>query len=270
VRAFQRGSDGLAGEETGEYLPWRVAALSGLAMAKAMLGDVAGTEACHETIVAVCQPRGEWWHCGFSLYSLGLGRWKRGDPYTAGARIRDGLLRLRRVNDTIVTTLCLAALAWIYFDEGQPERAATLLGAVTRLSHAMGTRAAVWPELSAYHVRYEQHTRIALGEQRFQVAFARGERLSLDEAVAYALDEQRRSVAPPRADAPTPLTRREQQVADLVGQGLSNQEIADRLVISRRTAETHVENVLTKLGLTNRAQVAAWRAERRTEQNRDR
>jgi DNA-binding NarL/FixJ family response regulator len=54
------------------------------------------------------------------------------------------------------------------------------------------------------------------------------------------------------------LTRRERQIAELVQKGLSNKEIADSLVISPRTAEAHVENILTKLGFTRRTQVAAW------------
>ena len=54
------------------------------------------------------------------------------------------------------------------------------------------------------------------------------------------------------------MTRREQQVADLIAQGLSNKDIAADLVISQRTAESHVEHILTKLGFTSRAQVAAW------------
>jgi non-specific serine/threonine protein kinase len=64
---------------------------------------------------------------------------------------------------------------------------------------------------------------------------------------------------------PTPetpaLTRRESQVADLVARGLTNREIAEKLVISPRTAEGHVERVLAKLGFGSRAQIAAWVAE---------
>jgi DNA-binding NarL/FixJ family response regulator len=46
----------------------------------------------------------------------------------------------------------------------------------------------------------------------------------------------------------------------LIAQGLSNRDIAARLVISARTAETHVEHIMVKLGLTARAQIAAWTA----------
>ena len=54
------------------------------------------------------------------------------------------------------------------------------------------------------------------------------------------------------------LTPREQEVASLVAEGLSNRQIAERLVVSERTAETHVQNILMKLGFGSRSQVAAW------------
>ncbi|MFF8970611.1 ATP-binding protein [Streptomyces sp. NPDC014995] len=69
---------------------------------------------------------------------------------------------------------------------------------------------------------------------------------------------------PGASPAPSPhgpavrLTRREAQVAELVAEGLANQQIADRLVIARRTAEGHVERILSKLGFSNRSQIAAW------------
>jgi len=58
--------------------------------------------------------------------------------------------------------------------------------------------------------------------------------------------------------APSPLTAREREVAVLVAQGTSNREIADKLGISERTAEGHVEQVRNKLGFRSRAQIASW------------
>ncbi|MFE1768269.1 response regulator transcription factor [Streptomyces angustmyceticus] len=54
------------------------------------------------------------------------------------------------------------------------------------------------------------------------------------------------------------MTPRERQIAQLVSEGLTNKEIATRLVIAPRTAEGHVQRILTKLGFSSRAQIAAW------------
>ena len=54
------------------------------------------------------------------------------------------------------------------------------------------------------------------------------------------------------------LTPREREIAGLVADVLTNREIAERLVISRRTAESHVENILAKLGFASRTQIVAW------------
>ncbi len=53
------------------------------------------------------------------------------------------------------------------------------------------------------------------------------------------------------------LTRREREVAALVAAGLSNREVAERLVISERTADAHVEHILAKLGISSRTEITA-------------
>jgi DNA-binding NarL/FixJ family response regulator len=101
--------------------------------------------------------------------------------------------------------------------------------------------------------------------------------MTVDQAVAYATETLDTLNVPELAAARTPpvvgavtaaeataagaaprLTAREQEVAVLVAQGLSNREIADRLTITERTAENHVRHVLARLGFRSRAQIAAW------------
>jgi DNA-binding CsgD family transcriptional regulator len=65
-----------------------------------------------------------------------------------------------------------------------------------------------------------------------------------------ALDAARRSASP--------LSAREAEVAVLVGDALSNREIAARLVLSERTVESHVRSILAKLGFTTRTEIATW------------
>jgi DNA-binding NarL/FixJ family response regulator len=66
----------------------------------------------------------------------------------------------------------------------------------------------------------------------------------------------------PDTDGTAPLTPREWEVLALIGEGLTNVEVADRLVISRRTVESHVAHIKTKLGLHRRSHLMAWSLER--------
>jgi len=113
----------------------------------------------------------------------------------------------------------------------------------------------------------------ALGESTFGAEWAEGSSVPLGLLVADELAVQHeaavagvsatRHPARQHAREMAGLTARENEVAELIVQGLSNREIAAALVIARRTADTHVGNVLTKLQVHTRAQVAVWMVERR-------
>lgn len=93
------------------------------------------------------------------------------------------------------------------------------------------------------------------------VCSASGRAQSGERALRSALGEESTDVTVP-ADDRGGLTKRESEVAALVSRGLTNQQIANALAVSRRTAETHVEHILTKLGFSTRAQIAAWQVDR--------
>ena len=160
------------------------------------------------------------------------------------------------------STFCVEALAWIAASAHQYERAAILLGAATGLWRFMGTTLDGNPHLAGHHRDCERQVQQALGEAAFQTAYHRGLDLPGKDALAYALQQptekpQKKPSATAISDG-VPLTARERQVARLVAGGRSNKEIAAELVIAQRTAEGHVEHILTKLGFSSRAQVAAW------------
>jgi DNA-binding NarL/FixJ family response regulator len=99
----------------------------------------------------------------------------------------------------------------------------------------------------------------ALGVTGFEAAFAAGQRMALDDALRLALGETPPDDVADHAPA-GPLAPREVDVAELVGEGLTNKQIAGQLFISDRTVATHVRNIMNKLGFDTRAQIAAWTA----------
>ncbi|HET6501389.1 MAG TPA: LuxR C-terminal-related transcriptional regulator [Amycolatopsis sp.] len=191
--------------------------------------------------------------------ALGVGvvAWRQGDAVRALELLEKSLRLKREMDEPLGTAWCLEALAWIAAGVADHRRAATLLGAAAALAESTGVPTSS-SYLAAYHERCERQVRAGLSEPGFRTAFARGMDLSVEDAISYALKEKQAEVAAAVVKSDATITRREREVARLVAEGLSNNEIAGRLVISPRTAETHVQHILLKLGFTSRAQIAAW------------
>ncbi len=231
-----------------------------MGMAHGFAGDLAGAATSHALSLDICEATGESWCRSFSLWHLGLVVWAAGDPARA-VDLEGRSLRLkRRMDERLGLALCLEACAWMY-TEGDPTRAATLLGAADRLWHYMGTSLEVLPALTSLRVDSEAAVRRSLGADQFDASYAAGTSMDEEAAIACALKEESArpdAVAPAIDTGPARLTRREREVAELVATGLTNQEIASKLTLSRRTVEGHVERALTKLGFTSRTQLAIW------------
>jgi non-specific serine/threonine protein kinase len=105
-----------------------------------------------------------------------------------------------------------------------------------------------------------------MDEASWESAFAAGQAMSFEEAAEYALSKEAdpdrptfpASEAPSDDQPPVALTSREQEVAVLVAQGLSNRQIASYLTLSEHTIATHIRNILKKLGLHSRNRIAAF------------
>jgi len=160
--------------------------------------------------------------------------------------------------------LSVDALAWVTAAQKKAAQAVTLLGAAEGAWAAIPATPA--PPLREHHDAALAAAREAVPEATYQAALAAGKALNQTEAIAFALGESPRPTpAPDRTQAGAsrgPLTRREQDVAVLVARGMSNGQIAAALVISARTVEKHVQHIMDKLGVSTRAQIAAWSAAR--------
>ncbi|SMD27169.1 ATP-binding protein [Kibdelosporangium aridum] len=259
-------------EALGELNSTMIKAYLALIVVAVFQGDLARAVALGQHARALCERHGEQWARAYTLHGLSFAEWVRGEVAQATRHAKESLRGMRVFSDTHGTAVLVERLAWIAGTAGEFERAAVLLGAADQIWPLVGGQPLMgFPHYVAAHEACERQARRVLGDRAFQAAFRRGNVLGLDQAIAYALGEppQPAPASPAIGTKPlTPLTRREQQVAELVAAGLSNKDIAARLVIAQRTAEGHVERILTKLGFPTRTQLAVWVTEQRKTQER--
>jgi non-specific serine/threonine protein kinase len=176
----------------------------------------------------------------------------------AGPLLRSVLAGVRDFGGPRHVVILLDSLAAVAADEGDHERAGRLTGAAAVLHERSGSRpppnSPIWSQIVARGER-------ALATRAGRKGYEEGRAMELEQAIRFALQEEDRPAAGARPQGPasgTRLTRRQIEIARLVGEGLTNREIAQRLFISERTAEGHVEQIRNKLGFSSRVQIAAW------------
>jgi predicted ATPase/DNA-binding CsgD family transcriptional regulator len=198
------------------------------------------------------------------------------DVHTASASLSESLALSAATGQRLGMARGLEAFAALAVIRGDDGTAARLEGAAAALRDIVGPVRSAAAQARLDGLLASAHHR--LGPDVAAGLMAEGRRLSTHEAVSYALrsagqaddgaQHAEANGAQPAATAapiaPSVLTAREQQIAQLIGRGLSNRGIAAELVISPATAARHVANILAKLGLNSRAQVAAWTADHRS------
>ena len=223
-------------------------------------GDFGRAAELGEYGLAISKGRGELWMRGYLLNFLAQVTWVRGERPRAEALAREAALSKHAIDDRNGVTFALGTLAWMAAESGQHERAAILLGSVQRVRDESS--------LTLIEVFRPQHDRSVslivkgIGQRSFDAAFARGRAMTIDDGVAFAVaDEQAPKPASRVKAAPdSELTPRQLEIARLIAEDLTNRQIADRLFLSERTVETHITNILNKLGLNSRIQVSRWLA----------
>ncbi len=212
----------------------------------------------------ICAEHREDWHRGYLLCLYGTELWLQGSYDAARRAGRESLALARSLEHAFGTLSALELLAWVATSTGDLERAAVLFGALAPMWRAIGAPSTGSGQVPLYHEMCRARLVDALGAAAYGKAVRRGGDLSMEEAVSFCLGG---SARPAKKPARTRggrggLTRRELEIAELVARGMTNQQIAETLVISRRTAEGHVQRVLDKLGFRSRARIATWVAGR--------
>jgi non-specific serine/threonine protein kinase len=199
----------------------------------------------------------------FIIRALGILAFRSGELHEAERLFHESLTVLAPFRDLRNLALALEELGCVAAASRRWERAARLLGASEMLFDLVSTWPPPWWQIGPDEAA--RRCRDALGEPRFDAERAGGRAMSVDRAVAYGLERDAPTEASLDLDSGGPLSRRELEVARLVAQGLSNRRIAETLVISQKTVESHVAHALTKLGLRSRASLAVWAAQRKPE-----
>ncbi|MBA2782529.1 MAG: hypothetical protein H0T74_06350 [Rubrobacteraceae bacterium] len=234
-------------------------------------GDLERSAALHEESLELCRETRDTQAMIVCLGNLGTIALVRADYEGAVPPLRESL-RLGWETDYKVTIqFSLNGLAHVAAGLEQPVRAARLWGAVEGMQEAYGVYVTAIAHTITNHEARLAAARSQLEEEAWSGAWAEGKAMPLERAIEYALSEDEGQQEPPTlvpvAERPPAdgraerLTPREQEVALLVGRGLTNRRIAQELSISEHTVENHVHKILKKLGFASRARIAAWVAQ---------
>ncbi len=197
-----------------------------------------------------------------ALHKLGQVKRSTGDLAAARRYFVQSLALQRDLGNAQGMAECLAGLGGTIVAAGRPDRAARIFAASKALLEQIGVPLA--PADQAAMERDMAAARRRLGEREWQSAWAAGHALSTERAVELAVADDATSGRAPSAARREPgpvLSRREREVTALIARGLSNREISAALVITEKTVGSHVEHIMTKLGLRSRTRIAVWAVE---------
>jgi predicted ATPase/DNA-binding CsgD family transcriptional regulator len=237
------------GDTVSEAWSWTVLALAAYA-----LGDFEELEATLQKALDLAEPEGPGALTMTAHLGIALCAAVAGDVARHRRHLALTLADLEAAGGAIGDPDWIWGACHLAESEGRAKAALRLAGAAHALEQRGGIRSPE-PIVSGLCRDAVRSATAKVGKRAAARYAAQGAEMTMPELMAEALAE------------PGPLDRamssREQEVAELVGRGLGNDEIASRLHLSRRTVETHVENCRTKLDLATRFELAVWAVERR-------
>jgi predicted ATPase/DNA-binding CsgD family transcriptional regulator len=229
-------------------------ALAFLGMAHQLAGDGDRAEPCVREALELNRSTGSITSSIYSLGGMSFGAIAAGDIAGLRAHTAEVVGLLRKLGGKYEDP------GWLWWTgvalasgEGRYRSALRLAGAAESVARRDGLQ--LHEQLRRHVQPWLDRALAAVGPAEGDELGVEGARLSSDQLMDEALREADR-------DRNGPLSSREQEIADLVGSGLTNREIAERLIISPRTVESHVEHIKAKLGFARRARIVAWALDR--------
>jgi len=230
--------------------------------------------------LALCHELGDELSISFALNTLAWVAQRQQDYARATSLWNESLTLAATLGNSLAVAEALDGAAAVAVALGRPAEATTLLGAIDAMLAGSGVlplsfnvresllKAINIPLISHLSRRDRNRSRVAvramMSAKTFGASWSQGQTLPLNQAVDLGLTVLKAAVGflpkpkrPPRRSSEL-LSPREKEVAALVASGLSNREVASALFIGERTAEFHVQSILSKLGFHTRAQIAAW------------
>jgi predicted ATPase/class 3 adenylate cyclase/DNA-binding CsgD family transcriptional regulator len=232
-------------------------------------GDAATAQAQMEQCLALWQELGARWYMFWPLAFLGRIKAYQGDLGAALTFHEQSLAVAREFHEDWLYAYCLEGLASVVATLGKCAWAARFWGTAESLRERCGI-----PLAPVERVDYEPAVAAArthLGEQAFAAAWAEGRTMSFEQAVVAA---RQVAVSSPTTAGhaaspgkklslsyPAGLTTREVEVLRLVAQGMTNEQVAEQIVVSPRTVSTHLTSIYNKLGVTSRSAATRFAVE---------
>ena len=252
-------TDALARWKALDEPDWIVATLYRLGFASELRGEQVEAESWMAECLIVARAGGWTEQVAFSLEALGTCARERGDFREAADLFTEALDLAGDQGDPAIFVNCFKSLGAIAAVHGLPTQAVRLFGAAVALWKRHGYGEHPESEKARLEMAYAP-ARAQLSAEEFADAWLAGWRLSRDQAKAEAFEVARlvTSKRPLGTDSSLGLTPRELEVLGLLIEGRTNQEIADTLFISHRTARAHVAAILAKLGVPTRAAAATY------------
>jgi len=220
---------------------------------------------CHQGL-RLAAGTGDVWMTSYLHLFLGFALFQQDKNQASGAALCRALTMKYELDDDLGLANTLEIAAWLAVRRRRYERGAWLLGAAGALWESPGDgQVEDYPYLREPHRNAVQPARDALGTDRYTALYQAGYGYPLDQLVPLMTEDADQLPQPSTSAGPDangadadPLTSREREIAALVAEGLSNRAIAERLVISKRTVDAHVEHIYTKLGISSRVQLSNW------------